>query len=325
MKKILVTGGAGFIGAHLVNRILREKKYLVLIVDNLKTKGGIPYINPNAKFIKGDILEKKILKKIEKWKPDIIYHLAAQSGGEGSYDDPKLDYLVNGYGTLELAKLASKVRCKKFIYTSTVAVYGSSKGSINENSKLNPDSFYGISKLAGEMFLKQILKDSEVQTYIFRLFNTFGPGENLNNTKKGMVGIYSYYIWKNTNIISRGSLDRYRNFVFIDDCVEILFRSIKNKNLKSFEIINLTSGKKVKVKSLINIMLKINNKKNLKVIVKKNTPGDSFGLHSSNSYLLKKFKSFKFSNFKRSLIRYFDWIKILPLKNNLKNHHPFKK
>ena len=92
-KKILVTGGAGFIGAHLVNELMK-KKNKVLIVDTLKTIGGIPYIKPNGKFIKGDILDRKTLKKIENWKPEIIYHLAAQSGGESAYDDPKYDFLT---------------------------------------------------------------------------------------------------------------------------------------------------------------------------------------------------------------------------------------
>ena len=96
--KILVTGGAGFIGAHLTEKLIKLKHKL-MVVDSLTTIGGIPYINPKSKFLKGDITNEKILKKIEKWKPKIIYHLAAQSGGESAYDDPKKDYLSNGFGT----------------------------------------------------------------------------------------------------------------------------------------------------------------------------------------------------------------------------------
>ena len=125
MKKILVTGGAGFIGAHLVQTLI-EKKFKVMVVDNLKTIGGLIYINPKSYFIKGDLLESKTLRRIKKWKPEIIYHLAAQSGGESAYDDPKKDYLSNGYGTFLLSKLAKEINVKKFIYTSSVAVYGSS-------------------------------------------------------------------------------------------------------------------------------------------------------------------------------------------------------
>ena len=130
MKKILITGGAGFIGAHLANKLNQNSKNQILIVDLLKKKGGIPYVDPKNKFIKGSITNPSIIKKIEKWRPKIIYHLAAQAGSEGSYEDPKNDLLTNGYGTFLIAKLAKKIKCEKFIYTSTVAVYGSNKKKV---------------------------------------------------------------------------------------------------------------------------------------------------------------------------------------------------
>ena len=138
--KILVTGGAGFIGAHLVKRLI-DLKHDVLSVDSMQTIGGIPYIHPKSKFIKGNILESKTLKKIKNWKPEIIYHIAAQSGGESAYDNPKNDYLSNGYGTYLICLLAKEIKIKKFIYTSSVAVYGSNmQKKIFENTKINPDS-----------------------------------------------------------------------------------------------------------------------------------------------------------------------------------------
>ena len=82
---------------------------------------------PKSFFVKGDILDNKVLNKIKKWKPQIIYHIAAQSGGESAYDDPKYDYLSNGYGTYLLSVLAEKIKIKHFIYASSVAVYGSNK------------------------------------------------------------------------------------------------------------------------------------------------------------------------------------------------------
>ena len=82
MTKILITGGAGFIGAHLAKNLRKNNK--IMIVDNFENKGGIPYVDKSDIFVKGDILNKKVLKKIENWCPDVIYHLAAQSGGEGA-------------------------------------------------------------------------------------------------------------------------------------------------------------------------------------------------------------------------------------------------
>ena len=126
---------------------------------------------------------------------------------------------------------------------------------IYENSKMTR-FFYGISKFAG-MFLKQTLKDTKTNVHIFRLLILLA-GEDLRNTKKGMVGIYSYYEWQKKPILVKGSLNRYRNFMYIDDCVEILYNSIGNKRLKNYEIINLTTGQTVTVKNLISKILKVN-------------------------------------------------------------------
>ncbi len=325
MTKILITGGAGFLGAHLANKLSENKHNKIMILDLLHNKGAIPYLDPKNKFVKGDITNKKVLNKIEKWKPSIIYHLAAQSGSEGAYDNPKKDLLTNAYGTYLLGNLAKKIKCKKFIYTSTVAVYGSSYKTISEKTKIQPDSIYGVSKYAGELFLRQLLFNSNINTYIFRVFNTYGPGENLNNLKKGMVSIFCSYVWKNNPIIVKGSLNRFRNFTYIDDCAEILAKSLNNKKLKKFEILNLTSEKKVKVKDLISQILKTKKLKNYKVKVLKDTPGDSFGFHANNRYLKKMFPGFRFVNLNYGLKKYFKWINSIPKSSSLKNHHPFLK
>lgn len=323
MKKVLVTGGAGFIGAHLVQKLL-DKKYKVMVVDNLQTIGGIIYINPKSKFIKGDILDTRVLKKIENWKPKIIYHLAAQSASESAYENPKNDFLSNGYGTFLLSNLAKKIGIKHFIYSSSVAVYGSNpQKKISENTSIKPDSIYGISKYAGEMFINQILGKTKIKTTIFRIFNTYGPGENLNYLKKGMVSIYCNYVWHNKPIIVKGSLNRYRNYQYVDDVVSILFKTISNNKLNKNEIFNLTTGRVTKVKELIRIILKVNKKK-LKIVRKKNTKGDSFGFDASNSYLKSKFKNFKFIPLEEGIKLYFSWINQVPKVKNINKFHPFK-
>ena len=322
--KILVTGGAGFIGAHLVKRLI-DLKHDVLSVDSMQTIGGIPYIHPKSKFIKGNILESKTLKKIKNWKPEIIYHIAAQSGGESAYDDPRNDYLSNGYGTYLLCLLAKEIKIKKLIYTSSVAVYGSNmQKKIYENTKINPDSIYGVSKYVGEMFIRQILKKTKIQTLIFRVFNTYGPGEDLNFLKKGMVSIYSSYLWRNKPILVKGSLNRFRNYQYIDDIINILVLSLKNNSLKKNEIINLSTAKAVTVKNLLKIIFKINNKKNHKIKETTGTPGDSFGYDASNKYLKSKFKNYKFISLEKGLRLYFKWIKKVPVVKDLRKYHPFK-
>ena len=320
MAKILITGGAGFIGAHLANKLKKNNK--IMVVDSLENKGGIPFIDKSNIFIKGNILDKKVLKKIERWKPSVIYHLAAQSGGEGAYDDPKKDFNSNGFGTYLIARLAKKIKCKHFIYASSVAVYGSSNKKLTENSNINPDSIYGISKYSGEMFVRQMLKKSSVKVRIFRIFNTYGPGENLENLKKGMVSIYCSFIWKKKPLIVKGSLNRCRNLTYISDCVNILYKSIYNQKLKKFEIINLCSGKKTVVKDLIKSVLKVNGIKKWKIINKNSTLGDSFVTDGSNKYLRDKFKNYKFTTLEDGLKKYFLWINKLN-KKNIEKSHPY--
>ena len=324
MSKILVTGGVGFIGAYLVKKLL-EKKHKILIFDNLSTIGGIKYLNRDCKFIKGNLENPKDVKKIEKWKPEIIFHLAAQSAGESAYSDPKNDYLSNGFGTYNLCVLAKKINLKHFIYTSSVAVYGSNpKKKINEKTLIKPDSIYGVSKYVGEMFVNQELKKTKTKTTILRVFNTYGPGEDLNFLKKGMVSIYSSYVWRNKPIIVKGSLDRIRDITYIDDVVNLLYQTIHNKKLKKNEVINLSSANCLTVKKLINQIILASKKKNVKIIVTKGTPGDSKIFHSSNRKLLKLYPGFKFTTINEGLKKYFEWINNLPVVNNLDDYHPFK-
>lgn len=151
IKNILVTGGAGFLGAHLVNRLIDS--YKVIIVDTLKSVGGISYVNPQAVLLNYDICDKDSYKELNKYEFEAIYHLAAQSAGEPSYDDPKYDILTNSYGTQLLTKYCFEKGIKRFIHTSTVAIYGDSTGEgFKEDDLISPDSIYDVSKYSGELF-----------------------------------------------------------------------------------------------------------------------------------------------------------------------------
>ena len=323
--KILITGGAGFIGAHLTEKLIKLG-HKILVVDILKPQGGIPFVNKKCHFIKGDISKISTIKKIKLWKPEVIYHLAAQSAVEPAYDDPKFDIMTNTYGTFLICNLAKILKVRRFIYTSSAAALGNnSKKIINEKTKANPDSLYGITKYNGELLIKQILGSTKTKTTIFRLFNTYGPGENLNNTKKGMVSIYSSYIWRKKPIIVKGSLKRFRDFVFIYDCVEILSRCISKSFTKKDEIFHLTMGENLTVKKLIKeILIASKNKSNYPIFLTKGTQGDSFGFRSSSLKLKKSFNYKPKYKLSKGLKEYFKWIKKVPVKRNLTSHHPLK-
>ena len=323
MKNVLVTGGAGFIGSYLVKKLI-ELNIKVTIIDNLQSVGGISFVHPKAKLINADICDVSIYDKLKKFNFDTVYHLAAQSAGEPSYDDPKLDILTNSYGTYLISKFCKENRIKRLIYTSTVAVYGNSVGIIYEKSRINPDSIYGVSKYGGEMFIRQMLEDSDTKFTIFRVFNTYGPGENLNYLKKGMVSIYIAYLWKKEPIQIKGSLSRYRDFTFIEDNVDALIKCHSN-TLSYNEVYNLSSGKKTIIKDLVHeILLAFNKPEDYKIIELENTPGDSYGFHSNSKKIREHLNWEPKIELMEGLRRYYEWIERIPIQENLSSYHPFK-
>ena len=270
---ILITGGAGFIGKHLVNKLSKNNK--VYVIDKKKFN----FKNKNVKFILGDITKInsfKIPSKIE-----TIYHLAAQTSAQISEENPDKDVKTNIMGTYNICKFAIKKKIKQIIFTSSMAVYGEVENKISENKECNPKSMYGMSKLFCEKLIKN-LSYNKINFKIFRLFNVYGPGQDLKNFKQGMVSICLAQLIKFKNIIVKGSLDRYRDFIYIDDVVNILTKS----NIIQNEIYNLGSGKKTTVRELLKLIKKITNT-NFKIIVKKNTQGDIFGSCADVSKLNK--------------------------------------
>lgn len=325
MKHVLVTGGAGFLGSYLVHRLIKLN-IKVTIIDKLLGIGAIPFIHPEADFINADICDASLYSKLEKLNIDTVYHLAAQSGGETSYDDPKFDILTNSLGTYLIAKFCKDSGVKRLIYTSTVAVYGNNaNGLIDEGSDINPDSIYGVSKYSGELFIKQILSNSKTKFTIFRVFNTYGPGENLNFQKKGMVSIYIGYIWKKKPISVKGSLERYRDFTFVTDTVDALL-TCHSKSISFGEIYNLSSGVKTRVKDLLNVaLLEFNLPKNYKIEELPSTPGDSFGFHSNISKIKKHLNWSPKIELSEGLKEYYKWVKSIPAEEKLNSCHPFAK
>lgn len=287
-KKYLITGGAGFIGSRLVH-YLKNKNNKIYIIDDLSTgqRNNLRNLPKNVTFIKGDCSNPKILDKIKKIKFDTIFHLAGQSSGEISFDSPTNDLNRNLLSTVKLAEFSVKNKVRKFIYASSMSVYGNLnyKDSLaNEKSECNPLSFYGISKLSSERYLKTFAKLG-LNTTILRFFNVYGPNQNLKNLRQGMISIYLAQLLKSNKVIIKGSLKRFRDFIFIDDVVKILFLSSIKKNTKN-KTYNISTGNKTTVKKIISLISEITKKK-LIIKLSKSTPGDQFGIYAK-PYLIKK-------------------------------------
>lgn len=234
---ILVTGGCGLIGSNLVSK-LRSLGHNVITVD----------LKENADYIL-DISTEDLLRI--KDDIDIIFHLAAQPYGRGSEINPVQDLDYNIKGTMNVCYLAKQKRVSKLIYTSTMAVYGNNKFA-SESSDLNPLSNYAVSKLAAEYYIKKFSNEAEFNYTIYRLWNTYGPGQDLSNQYKGIVNAFATQILKSKDIEVTGSLDRFRDIIYVDDVVDALIRSME---FTESDIYNVSTGTGITIRELINSII----------------------------------------------------------------------
>lgn len=321
MGAVLVTGGAGFLGAYLVEKLIEADREVIIVDIELNT-GAVSYVNPKAIFIRKDITDPSLYDELEDWSIDTIFHLAAQSAGEPSYSNPQSDLFTNALGSLMLARFAESNKVKQIIYTSTVAVYGSLDNSVlDETSPIKPDSFYGVSKYTGEQYIRTALAQSKNTRFsIFRVFNTYGPGENLMFMQKGMVSIYLSYIFRGENVCVKGSLERFRDFTFVTDTVRALILAMDNDRAEN-QVFNLTAGHTITVRELLENIFDVFQIDGWPVTVLPGTPGDSFGFSGSAAKLNAELGWIPHTNLKEGLLLYKNWLDLLSASDELK--HPF--
>ena len=295
-KKILITGVAGFIGSKIASKFANSG-YEVIGIDDL-SGGKINNVPKNIKFIKMDLSNKKLYGKIPK-NCKSIFHLAGQSSGEISFHEPVNDLKKNVISTLNLIDYGIKNRAKIFYYASSMSVYGkSNKKKFSEYDICKPLSNYGNGKIASENYIKNYKE--KLPFVIFRMFNVYGPGQDMKNLKQGMVSIYLSQALNKKKIIVKGSLNRKRDFIFIDDVVDCWFKSFHSK-IKN-ETINLGTGKSISVRKLLRLIQKKILGTKIKVI--KGTPGDQFSVCANNNILRKKLNIKKFINIDEGLTKF---------------------
>jgi len=251
MMRILVTGAAGFIGSHLALRLVREG-HEVVAVDNLST-GRRENIPTGVEFLQLDLAASDFVKALPGGRFDAVCHLAAQSSGEISGEDPVYDVRANALSTLQLSRWCLRNRTPRFLYASSMAVYGDpARLPVAETDACSPLSFYGISKMSSEHFLRLAAREG-LSTTSFRMFSVYGPGQNLENLRQGMVSIYMAYMLKGQEVPVKGSLQRFRDFIYIDDVVEAWLKALIAPSTKS-PVYNLGSGRGTTVQELLSTL-----------------------------------------------------------------------
>jgi UDP-glucose 4-epimerase len=273
VKQFLVTGAAGFIGGAVASALINQG-HCVVTIDNLSTgfEAGIPN---GVTFIKGDCQSSKVIKQLHEYNFDAIFHIAGQSSGEISFDDPIYDLQTNTQSTLMLLDFAKQTGIKHFIYASSMSVYGNqTELPAKESAVCNPISFYAIGKLASEEYLKVYSQNYGINTAALRLFNVYGPGQNMDNLRQGMISIFLAQALQNNHILVKGSKDRFRDFVYIDDVVAAFLACL---NIKGSTIYNVSTNEKHSVEFIIEA-IRSHLKTNCSVTYDGVTPGDMLGI-----------------------------------------------
>ena len=266
--RITVTGGAGFIGSHLVDRLI-EDGHTVQVIDNLYT-GNKEFVHSKAQFVELDIRDPKLYSVLEEFRPDYIFHEAAQTEVSTSMSDPMLDCDINLMGLINLLNAAVKLDVKKFLMPSSAAVYGNLDTlPLNEEMIGNPSSFYGLTKLTTEHYLRIYHETFGLPYICYRYSNVFGPRQG-NGGEGGVISIFAKAIVQGSPIIIYGDGKQTRDFIYVDDVVEA---NILGMQHQVTGIYNVSTGISSSVNLLVDEFRNISGK-DIEVVYDKPRLGD---------------------------------------------------
>ena len=282
--KILITGGAGFIGSNLTNELIR-KGYYVVVLDHFHNS-KVEDVNEKAKIYIMDILDEGLLEVFERESFDIVFHLAAQIDIQKSIQNPIEDASTNILGTLNILDACVKTKVKKIIFSSSAAVYGRPEYlAIDEKHPTKPIAFYGTSKLACEYYIKSYAALYDIDYTILRYANVYG----LKNNKTIRGGVISNFISRmtmNQQPIIYGDGTQIRDYIYVMDIVNA---NINAMSRGGEEIINVGTGQRVSLNKLYSYLTTTLNVK-VKPLYMEPQPGDIkmsyFNIEKSN-YILQ--------------------------------------
>ena len=322
MNNILVTGGAGYIGSHIVEQLIKTKARII-IIDNLAT-GYKKLIDKKAIFVKGDIKNfKKLSKTVNKYKIDSIIHLAACLNISEAERNKKKYFQNNVRGTLNLIKCCNSSNIKSIVFSSSCSIYGDTNGAVNENKRANPKGYYARTKYEGEKIIIKYAKKFNYRYAILRYFNIAGAS---SSNKIGEINSSHGHLFKNIAIqsLKRKPVisvfgDNYktkdgtcvRDYMHVSDLSVAHVKALKYLKEKSKSVIlNCGYGKGYSVLEILRMFKKI--KKNLKINFVERRKGDVAAVYSDTKKFKKTIKmKVKYNNIRKILKSSIKWEKIL--------------
>jgi UDP-glucose 4-epimerase len=248
--KVLVTGGAGFIGSHLVERLLNEN-HAVRVLDNLSTgkRANLPS-HPGLEFIQGDIRDATAVERAVSGVQAIV-HLAAVASVQASVDEPLATHGSNFDGTLLLLEAARRFGARRFVYASSAAIYGDTECvPVPESATPNPLTPYAADKLAGEYYLRFYFSKFGLATTAFRFFNIYGPRQDPSSPYSGVISIFCDRLKQDRPVTLFGDGNQTRDFVYVGDLAGILMRSLGRADLNG-RVLNVGAGREISLLELL--------------------------------------------------------------------------
>ncbi len=255
MHKVLVTGGAGFIGSHLVDALV-EKGVEVIVLDDLSTgkRENIEHHADGVTFVEGDVADADTLLRVAK-DVDTIFHLAAVASVQRSIEDPIAVHRVNTQGTLAVFDSAQKLGVKKVVYASSSAVYGDLPGlPKDESMPCCPKTPYGLQKMVGEGYAKLYHELHGLSSVGLRFFNVFGPRQDASSPYSGVISIFKERIAQGKPITIYGDGETTRDFIYVSDVVASLLASAETK--EGMEVYNIGTGEEISLKAVVGALEK---------------------------------------------------------------------
>ena len=301
-KTVVVTGVAGFIGSRVAARMAAEG-FTVIGVDDLSS-GKQSNVPSSIDFLQDNLADTQTISKLPK-AAEFVLHLAGQSSGEMSFDDPVADLEKNTISTLNLIRYGIGANISRLVYASSMSVYGNVPDApIGENEHVAPLSCYGVGKLAAENYLNVFCK--QLSSVSLRMFNVYGPGQDMTNLRQGMVSIYLAQALTNKHIVVKGSLERFRDFIYIDDVVEAWFRAATFAGVVG-NTINIGTGVRTTVAQVLEAVKA--NVVGTTVEVTDPTPGDQNGIFADTTRMRALLGMSDFVQFADGVKRFSDFVK----------------
>ncbi len=275
MKKVLVTGGFGFVGTRLVKHLLRKGIEVVILEHPAAVS---PKDLGDLTVLRADIASESSMNQAKCASIDAVLHLAAQSSGPRSFSIPVRDVQLNILGTLNTINWCLANDVDRLLFASSFVIYGDhpDREVLDEETCCRPKSVYASSKLACEHLLMNYAQPKGIKWNSLRMFNVYGPGQDITKPDQGVVGIFMNMLMKSDQVQVKGSLARFRDLIFIDDVIQGWDKCLSGSSYN--QSFNLGTGEKTSYETLIHTLAKVMGKADrVRIEQLDGTPGDMMG------------------------------------------------